>query len=247
MQSCDGELKMQEAQIIRGLLLPANQQAARAVGPRVRSFYNPAARFAASASRRRGALAFAGNMNDVSSTLSAASHRLRVVTLIRAKMLLVTPFRRWTLYGNAFKRFCDQLLIVHICAGDGNRDRHTVPLRQHRPLDAQLASICWVFPGFFPHPVAPWSSPRPNFATASRFPSTRRTHPEHAARVFGIHRVEPILESTREWRCPNRIAAASPSTDNQSVAHTQFPSRHFAKAAAVARLCNSVCKLGGAA
>lgn len=224
MQSRDGELKMQEAQIIRGFLFPANQQAARAVGPRVRSFDNPSARFAASASRHRGALALAGNVNDVSSTLSAASHRFRVVALIRAKMLLVTPFRRWAFYGDALKCFCDQLLIVHVRARDGDSNGNPRAVRQHRALDTQLASIYWVFPGFFPLPVAPWSSPRLNSATASRFPSTRRTLPRHAATVFRTRRVEPIPESTRGWRCSTRIARASHSTDNLFATRREYQS-----------------------
>ena len=184
MQSRDGELKMQEAQIIRGFLFPANQQASRAVGPRVGSFHNPSARFASSASRHCGTLAFARNMRDVSSTLGTAPHRLRVVPFIGAKMLLVTPFRRWTFYGDALKCFCDQLLIVHIRAGHGDSDGNPRAVCQHRTLDTQLASICRVFPGFFPLPVAPWSSPRLNSATSSRFPSTRHTLPRHAATVL---------------------------------------------------------------
>jgi hypothetical protein len=135
---------------------------------------------------------------------------------------------------------------MHIRAGDGHTDRHASAIGQHRPFDTELAAIGRVFPGFFPRPAAPWSSPRPNFATASRCPSVRRTLPGQTATIFRTRRIEPIPESTHGWRCPTRIARASPSTDNRSEAHTKSPSRHFATAAAADRLCNFVCKLGAA-
>jgi hypothetical protein len=237
---------MQEPHVIRSFLFPADQQASRTVGPRVSSFHDPAARPTTAASRNRRTFTLSRNVNDVLATTCCTSDRFRIVSLVRAKMLLLATGRLRTPHGNILKRFGNQLLIMHICAGDSYADGHAAPLGQHRPLDAQLATIGRVFPGFFPHPVAPWSSPRPNFATASQFPLTRRTLPEHVATAFRILRVEPILESTHGSRCPTRIAPASPSTDNQSAAHTQFPSRYFAKAIVGVRLCNSVCKLGAA-
>src|SRR5579872_1062065 len=236
MQSCDGELKMQETQIIRGFLFPANQQASRAVGPRVRSFHNPSARFTPFASRHCGTLAFARNVRDVLSTLSGAPYRLRVVPLIRAKMLLVAPFRRWTFYGDAFECCCDQLLIVHIRTRDGHSDGNPRAVCQHRALDTQLASICRVFPGFFPHPVAPWSSPRLNSATSSRFPSTRHTPPRHAATAFRTRRVEPIPENTRGGRCSTRTVRASHSTGNLYATRREYQSSPFASTTGDAHL-----------
>jgi hypothetical protein len=92
--------------------------------------------------------------------------------------------------------------------------------------------------------VAPWSSPRLNFATPSRCPSTRRTLRELDAITFRTCQLEPTLGSRREWHCPNQIAQASPSTDSQYGVRTKFPSRRFVTATAAAHLCNFFCKLG---
>jgi len=246
-QSCNGELKMQKAQVILGFLFPTDQQAARAIGPRVSSLYDPTAGAAAPPLRNRGALTLFGDVNDISSPMCRATHRFCIVTFIRAKMLFFARPRLWTPHRNTLKRFGDQFLIMHVGAGDGDPDGHSSAVCQHGPFDAQLATIGRVFPGFFFHPVAPWSSPRPNSAIPSRFPSIRRTLPEHVAITFGTLHVEPTLESRNGWRCLTRIARALPSTDNQSAAHTKFQSRRFAKADAGARLCNFVCKLGAAA
>jgi hypothetical protein len=245
-QSSDGELKMQEAQIIRGFLFPPNQKASGTVGPRVCPLHDPTTRPAAPTSRNRRAFTPPGNVSDVLATMCDGSHRIRIVSLVGAEMLLVPSGRLGTPHGNVLKRFGDQLLVMHIGTGDRDADWHASSVGQHRPLDAELATIGRVFPGFFPPPAAPWLSPRPNFATASRSLSTRRTLPEHGATVFRIRQVEPIPGSTHGWRCLTRIALASPSTDNPSAVHTGFPSRHFAKGAVVAPLCNFFCKLGAA-
>jgi hypothetical protein len=143
-------------------------------------------------------------------------------------------------------RFSNEFLIMHIGTGDGDPDWNSSPVCQHGPFDTQLATIGWVFPGFFPLPVAPWSSPRPNSATPSRFRSTRRILPGLVPITFGRLHVEPTPESKSGWRCLIRIAQASPSTDNRFAAHTEFRSRHFAWTTAAGHLCNFVCKLGAA-
>jgi hypothetical protein len=237
---------MQESQIVGGFLFPAYQQSARAVRPRVGSFHNPATRPTATTLRNRRTFPFLGDVNSVSSTTRCIAHRFGIVTFVRTEMLFCARRRLWAPHGNVLNCFFDQLLIMHIRAGDSDPDRHTSPFRQHRALDPQLATIRRVFPGFFPHPVAPWSSPRPNSATASRFLSARRTLPEPAAITPRTPPIEPTLESTRGWRCLNRIARASLSTDNQSATHTEFQSRHCAAASVVGRLCNFFCKLGAA-
>jgi len=237
---------MQEPQIIRGFLFPPDQQASRAVGPRVGSFHNPTACSAASSLRNRRTLTPLRNVGGVFSTTCSATHRLGIIALIRAEMLNFAFRRTGAVHRNALQSFVDQFLIMHIRAGDGDSDGHAATVRQHGPLDTQLATIRWVFPGFFPHPAVPWSSPRPNFATASRFPCSRRTLPERDARVFRTRRVQPIPENRRGPRCPNRIALASLSTDNQSAERTESRSRRFVMANAGDRPCNFVCKLGAA-
>jgi hypothetical protein len=93
---------------------------------------------------------------------------------------------------------------------------------QHRTFDAQLATIGRVFPGFFPHPAATWSSPRPNIAIPSRCPAGHRIPPERSARAWQTAPAQPTPENTHEPRCPSRTRAAGLSTDSRSVAHKRF-------------------------
>src|SRR5262245_4387229 len=151
---------MQESQVVGSFLFPANQQAAGAVRPGVSAFDEPAARPTATTLRNRRTFSFLGNVNRVACTTHCMTHRFGIVAFVRTEMLFVARRRLWAPHGNVLNRFSDQLLIMHIRAGDSDPNRHASPLRQHRALDPQLATICRVFPGFFPHPVAPWSSPR---------------------------------------------------------------------------------------
>jgi len=143
---------MEKTQIIRSFLFPADQQASRAIGPRMGSFNDPSARPPTASAWCRRALPLAGNVSDVFAALRGLTNRIRIVTFIGTQMMLAGSLRQWTLHGNAVKRFFHQLLIMHIRAGDGDSNRHTAPVRQHRSLDAQLATIRWVFPGFFSPP-----------------------------------------------------------------------------------------------
>ena len=242
--SGEGELKMQKGQVVRGFLFPADQQASCAIGPRVRAFHDPSASACGSAMRALRVLAFAGNVNDVAAASGGTANGFGVVALVGTQMLtLARPWCR-TADGEAFECFRDQLLVMHI--GPGNRDTHghTATVGQHGAFDAQLATIGRVFPGFFPRPVAPWSSPRPNFATASRSPAGRHTPATPVATVCETRRAAPTPESRRAGRCPNRTRWASPSTGSPSAAHTKPRSPRFAAEAADDHLYNCVCNSG---
>ena len=146
---------MQEPHVIGGFLFPTNQQASRSVGPRVGSFHDPATCPTAAALRNRRAFTLAGNVNGVLATTYCMSHRFRIISLVRAEMLLSSSRRLGTPHRDVLKRFSDQLLVMYIGSGHGYSNGHTAPVCQHRSLDAQLAAIGRVFPGFFPLPVAP--------------------------------------------------------------------------------------------
>ncbi len=146
---------------------------------------------------------------------------------------------------NIIERGDQKSLVMHIGAVHRHADRHAPTVDQHRTLDAEFATIGRVFPGFFPHPAATYSSPRPNSATPSRSLADRRTLPTPVATVpRTLTKLNPLLEVGVDRGFPSRTCSASPSTGTRSSRHTESHPRHSAKATADARLCNSDCKLG---
>ena len=188
-----------------------------------------------------------GNVDEVTSSPGGATHRLGVIAFVRAEMLPFARRRCGTADGYASQSFMNQLLIMHVGAGDRHADRHASPIGEHRTLDAEFAAIGGVFPGFFPHPAAPWSAPRPNFATASRCLAGRRTPARPVATAFRTPPDAPTLESRRGGRCPSRTRAASPSTDTRCAGHREFHTRPSAGGVADAHLYHWVCNLGATA
>lgn len=235
---------MQEAEIVPGFLFPADQQAAGAVGPRVGALDDPAPRFGLAAMRTLGGFPFARNVCDVPPTRGQAADRLRVVPFVQAQVLAAAKFGPRTANGNALERFLDQLLIMHIGAGDRDADRHAAAIGERRAFDAQFAAIGRVFPRLFPPRAALWSWRRRDFAIAIRCRRVRHTPPVPAARPWRRRRARPTLESTNESRCRNRTPSAWPSTDTPSAGHTECQPRPFAAPAGRGRLCNSSCKPG---
>jgi hypothetical protein len=215
---------MQEGEIVGSFLFPADQQPPCAVGPGVGSLDDPSSGFGAAPRAGRSGLSLFRNVGHIASPLGRLTNGLGIVAFVGAEMLFLTRQRPRTANRNASERFLNQLLVMHIRAGERHANGNSLAVGQHRSLDAEFASIGRVFPGFFPRPAATWSLPRPDFATASRSPPGRRILPRRFATVCETRRQPPILESKRGSRCPNQIPAASPSTDNRCAARTRFRS-----------------------
>jgi len=232
---------MQEAQIVGGFLFPTDQQASRAVRPRVGSLNYPATGSAASMFAGRGILAFLRNMSRVPASLGSSTHRVRIISFVTTEILFFALCWSWTTNWNALQRFLNQLLVMHIGAGNGYANRHALSVGQHRTLDAELATIGRVFPGFFPRPAAIWSSPRPSSATPSRCLPVRHTLAGPPAIAGGTRPVEPIVESNRGWHSRSQTRAAWPSTDNRFATRTRSRSPRFAATIADARRWGWAC------
>src|ERR1700681_1866036 len=235
---------MQEAEVVGDFLFPADQQPPGSVDPRVRALDLPAASFAAALLPRDWFAVFRGHMRNVTALPHFVFDRPADVALVEAKMLRLTGRGLGPRNGNAIERRREKLLVMHIGAIHGRRQRHATPVDKHRSLDAQLGAIGRVFPGFFPHPAAIWSSPRPHSATSNRCRVARHTHRAPAATARQTRRATPTLESRRGSRCPTQTGWASPSTGNLSTARTRCRPRRFAWAAAADRLYNCNCKSG---
>jgi len=235
---------MQEAQIIGDLFLPADQQSPGTVEPGMSSFDFPTPSFTATVLWLRGLVGLVRNVRRIASLAYFAVHRFARVAFVQAKMLRF--FRRGlgAFDGDGVERGGDHFLVRHIGAFDGDGQRHATAIDQRRTLDAQFAAIGRVFPGFFPHPAATWSSPRPYSAISNRRLSSHRTRIRRVPTAPRTRPAPPTLENTHGWRYRNQTAGASPSTDSPSPTHTGCRRRHSASATVGGPLCNSICKWG---
>src|SRR5215203_4755001 len=236
---------MQEGQVVRDLLLPADQKAPRAIEPRMGAFDFPATRLTTAMRGLGSFVDLAGDVRRVAPLTNLAIDRLACVSFVETEILRC--LRSWlrALDGDSIQGFGDKLLVRHIGAIDGDGQGDATAIDQCRALHAQFAAIGRVFAGFFPHPAAIWSSPRPYFATSSRSPSTRRTRPKRIPTTPGTRPIQPTLGSSRESRCPTRTAWASPSIGNRWLAHTRCRLPRFASVSAGVHPWGSACKWEG--
>ncbi len=242
-QRNDSELKMQEADVICDFLLPPYQQSSRPVKPGEGALNFPTARLVATAFRLCRFCAFEWEMGDVVAAESRLFAGLADIAFVEAEMLGLVSRGFRAMDRDVVERGGQKFLVMHIGAVHRHTDRHAPTVDQHRTLDAEFATIGRVFPGFFPHPAAICSSPRPGSATSSRFPSGRRILPTRDATAPQTRRASPIPESRRGLRCQSRTAWASPSTDSRFAEHTKSHSPLSADLTGDVRLWGSVCKL----
>ncbi len=122
---------------------------------------------------------------------------------------------------------------MRIAAADIDGQRHAASVGQDGPLDAEFPTIGRVFPGFFPHPVATWSSPRPCFAIPTGCLSTRRIPRGMPSTVCETRLTASTPESSCEGCCPRQTREGRHSTDNR-FAERRRCRRRLAEAASAA-------------
>lgn len=229
---------MNECQIVVGFLLPPRQQAAGSIGPAMGSFHHPASRSSGLVMRLFVGAAL-GCMGLVSAAFGESLNRLANITFIQTEMLPPPSVRTRPADGDRVQCFGNQLLIVRIRAGNGNAQRHAAGVSEHGPLDAEFAAIGRVFPGFFPHPAATWSSPRPNSAIAIRYLFADRTYEGKPSIVVGRRLARSIPESNGAPCSASRTRVAKPSTDNLCAVGKRYRWPQPANSREVARHCGS--------
>src|SRR5277367_5422257 len=186
----------------------------------------------------------AGNVGRVAALADFAINRFAGVAFVETKMLRLFRSGLGALHRDRVQRSGDQFLVRHIGAFYGDGQRHAAAIDQRRALDAEFAAIGRVFPGFFPHPAAPWSSPRPCSAIPNRCLLGRRTQSGRVPRAPRTRPIPPSPGNRHESHFPSQTAWASPSTDSLWTRHTKCRPRRFAWAAADAHLYNCFCKWG---
>ena len=222
--SGDGELKMQEAQIVGGFLFPADQQPACAIDPGVSALDNPASGFAAAcvaASKRPRPFWECGRCSGVARPLAApAWHRI----LCRAQRCCflrgVGCGRRTGMLSSVASTNFWSCTLAPATATPIGTPRPSVSTERLTP---SLPRSVGFFPVFFPaqrrlghRPVQTLPLPIDALQVVVLFQGQSPQFVEHAASA-------PTLESTHGSRCPSRTARASPSTGNRCAAHTEYP------------------------
>src|SRR5580692_5992935 len=186
---------MDKRKVILRFLFPPHEQAAAAVGPRVRAFNNPPSR-SLPFSSRLFLFTATRHVEYVSAPLSEALDGLAIIALVQAKVLGTPRSAARTSERYAGQSGFGEPLIVDIGTRDGDGQRYTATVSENRSLDPELTAIGGVFAGLFPPRAALWSSRRPYFASPTRFPSGDRTHEGMPSRDDERHHASPILGSS---------------------------------------------------
>src|ERR1700686_1013662 len=186
---------MEEAYEVCDFLFPADQQSPGAIDPRVCTFDLPTAGLAMTAFRLRTVIVLGRQVRYVMPTSDFAFNRLARVSFIKAEVLWLARRGLRAFDGNTIEGLLHKLLVMHIGAIHRHPKRDAAAVDQHGALDTQLAAIGRVFPGFFPHPAATCSSPRPYSAISSRSLSGHRILPARGATTPRTRPASPTPES----------------------------------------------------
>src|SRR6478735_5391525 len=124
---------MNKAQIILDFLFPSHQQAAGAVGPGMRCFYNPAS---GAVPRSASSVLFisAANMRLIAAAPGNSQRGLAEVAFVEAEMLPAATARARPLHRNRTQRGLQKFLIVSVGSGNRNSQRNAATVSEHRSL-----------------------------------------------------------------------------------------------------------------
>jgi hypothetical protein len=146
---------MQKREVVLRLLVPANEQTAKAVHPGMCPLHHPTPRF-----EPRFPLDCFGlfpartHMRRKAEFFQRCIDLIIVVASIQAHPLWLIRGRLWPCDDQAFDRCADQLHLMPIRPLHLQADRDAMPLGQQAAFDAGLAPVGGIGPGFFPRPAA---------------------------------------------------------------------------------------------
>ena len=167
---------MQKGDIVFGLLVPTNQNAAKTIHPTMRTFNDPT-------SRTLGRILFEllgfftprPNMSREAKFCQKVANFLKIISFIKTHPLGVFGRRSWTFDGDAFNRFPYQFHIVSICTRDAQPDGYAMPFSEQATFDAAFSAIGRIGTAFFPPPTGLWSLRHPCSTNPNRCLSVRQS------------------------------------------------------------------------
>jgi hypothetical protein len=143
----------------------------------------------------------------------------RVVSFVETKMLSLAS--RWfgSPNGLAVEGALQKANVMRVGTTHLDAQGDTASVSKHRPFGAQFAAIGRVSAGFFPRPVAIWSSPRLDFATPTGCLSAHHIPTARPSTADETHPPLPILESNDAGYFRSRTPGVPLSTGNRCAIH----------------------------
>ena len=175
---------MEQRQIIRGLFVPADQESAKPVHPRMRPFHDPAACFGPGFGLDRfGLSSTRANVGGKAELVKGVAYFFVVVALRQTHPLGL--FLGWlrTLDDDAFDRWAHELHVMTLRSLNRHADRHSMPFSEQVAFHSTLAPKSRDWGRLFPHPMELWSMPHPYSASPSRARTAHQTARLLLARV----------------------------------------------------------------
>ncbi len=145
-----------------------------------------------------------------------------VVAFVETDVLLLAAGRLRAFDRSAVEGRLQELDVMRVRAAYLNAQRNAASVGEHRPLDSQFATICRVFPGFFPHPEATLSSLRPHSASSTRCLLARRTPTTLPSTACAVRPRRPIVESNDVTCCPKQTRVALLSIGSPCATRKRF-------------------------
>ncbi len=133
---------MNKSEIVTTVALPADEQSAEPVVPRVGSFDDPTTWFAFDASEQR----MLSTPSDVGFDLTNSNFGLGirvVVPFVQAEMLGPARSSR-SAKDHRVQGLTHHPLVMYVGAGDGDGQRNTLSVDQDMPLHPEFAAVCRV-------------------------------------------------------------------------------------------------------
>jgi len=163
----------------------------------------------------------------------------RVVAFVETDVLTAAARGLRALDRNAVKGRLKKFDVMRVGSAHLNAQRHAVSIGEHRSLGSQFTAIGRVFPSFFPHPEAIWSSLRPRFANSTESLFVGRTPKARPSTTCGRRPPRSILGSNDATYSPNHTRSALLSIDSLCVIRRKCRWQSFASRHAVDHLDDS--------
>src|SRR5215510_11086743 len=187
---------MEESKIVLPLLVPANQDPAKAIQPTMRPFHDPpSGSDPCLAFERPRLFAACPDVGRKAKLPERVPHFGVVIAFVQTPPLWPCPGGPRARDDHAVHGVFDQFHVGPISPGHHQAHGYPMALGQQTALDAALGPVRGIGPGVFPPPGELWSLPHPCSATASRSPSARQTVLPPLSITSGIPPPPPIPES----------------------------------------------------
>jgi len=207
-----------------GFLFPTNEDAAKTVQPTVAALHHPTARFLACFPC--DLLHFftpRANVCREAEFLQEGTHLVIIIAFVQTHTLWLLLRRFRPRHYQTVEGGTHQLHVLSVRAVYRQTQRDAMSLGQQRAFHPRFAAIRRIGSGFFPHPMALWSSLRPCSASSNQSRAVRQIALPPPATAAETRLLRPIPESGHErwiWRI-SRSGSRLP-TDSRFAARRRW-------------------------